>query len=154
MFTDTKYNPVEILLGLIVITGILLLAYLAIGWINRSLLGTTGYVVYADFLSASGLHSGDPVRIAGVEVGSVESIRLANDQARIALRINENVTIAADATALLERDWFIGDTAISIRPGESEKTLGPGDEITRTKSPPSIQQLVGQLFAGDLIATE
>lgn len=154
MPTDSKHNRVETLVGLIVIAGVLLLGYIAIGWINRNLLRASSYVVYADFASASGLHVGDPVEIAGVEVGTVESVGLADYQARIALRVKETVRIREDAIASVKRDWFIGDTTIAIDPGVSLKMLGPGDEIKRTESPPSIQQLAGELLAGDLIPNE
>jgi phospholipid/cholesterol/gamma-HCH transport system substrate-binding protein len=150
MPTEAKYRPLEVAVGLIVIAGILLLGYIAIRWINRHLLDTGDYIVHADFVSAGGLHVGDPVEIAGVKVGSVESVRLANYQARTALRIKEKVTISEDAIASIERNWFIGDRTISIDPGDSAKTLGPRDEIRRTESPPSIQQLVGELLLGDL----
>jgi phospholipid/cholesterol/gamma-HCH transport system substrate-binding protein len=154
MATDSKYNRVETLVGLIVVAGILLLGYIATGWINRNLLRANGYVVYADFASAVGLHVGDPVEIAGVKVGTVESLSLADYQARLALRINETIRIHEDATASIIRDWFIGARRISIHSGESAKTLAPGDEIKRTESPPSIQQLAGELLVGDLTSNQ
>jgi ABC-type transporter Mla subunit MlaD len=46
-------------------------------------LGKRGYILYADFLSAFGLHVGDPVEIAGVDVEKVASISLADYRARI-----------------------------------------------------------------------
>ena len=147
MATASKDNRGDILVGCAVIIGILYVGYLAMSWINRNLLEASGYVVYADFASAGGLHVGDPVEIAGVEVGSVESVNLADYQARVGLRLSENVTVRADAIASLQRDWFIGDRTISIEPGDSARTLGAGDEIKRTESPPGIQELVRELFA-------
>ena len=152
MANTSKHNRMDILVGCAMIIGFLYFGYLTMGWITRDLLGAGGYVVYADFASAGGLHVGDPVEVAGVEVGSVESVNLVDYQARTALRIRENVTLRADAVASIERDWFIGDRTISIDPGDSAKSLGPGDEIKRTESPPSIQQLVGELFASRLIS--
>lgn len=150
MAPASKHNRADILVGCAVVIGVLCLGYLALSWINRNLLQAVGYVVYADFASAGGLHVGDPVEIAGVEVGSVESVKLADYQARIRLRISENVMLRADAIASIKRDWFIGDRTISIDPGDSAKTIAPGDDIKRTESPPSIQQLVGELFLGDV----
>ena len=94
------------------------------------------------------------VRDCGVEVGTVESIRLADYQARVTLRINDNVRIHEDAIASIEQDWLIGNRTISINPGTSRKILGAEDEIKQTRSPPSLQYWVGELVAGDLVSVE
>ncbi|MGH7783027.1 MAG: MlaD family protein, partial [Candidatus Binatia bacterium] len=155
MPSDENYSRTEISAGLLVFIGVLYLLYVAIGLLgNGNVLGTSGYVIYADFVSASGLHAGDPLEIAGVEIGTVESISLADYRARVSLRINENVRIHEDAIASIEQDWLIGNSTISIDPGASAKILGPGDEIEQTWSPPSLQYLVGKLLAGDLVSAK
>ena len=81
MLSDQNYSRTEISVGLLVLIGVLYLLYVVIGLLgNWDVLGTSGYVIYADFVSASGLHAGDPLEIAGVEVGTVESIDLADYQ--------------------------------------------------------------------------
>ena len=151
MPSDQNYSRTEISVGLLVFIGVLCLLYAAIGLLgNGNVLGTSGYVVYADFVSASGLHVGDPLEIAGVEVGTVESISLADYRARVSLRIKDNVRIHEDAIASIEQDWLIGNRTISADPGASAKILGPGEEIKQTRSPPSLQYLVGKLLTMDL----
>jgi len=154
MSSDVNYSRVEIFAGIVVFISVFYLIYVAAGLANRNLLGLGGYLLYADFVSASGLHVGDPVEIAGVEVGTVETISLADYQARVALRIKDNVRIHEDAVASIERHWLIWDRTISIDSGGSAKMLGPGDEIKQTESPPSIQYLVGKLMAGDLVSAK
>src|SRR5688500_19767101 len=83
MPSEQNYSRTEISVGLLVFVGVLCLLYAAIGLMgNGNVLGTSGYVIYADFVSASGLHVGDPLEIAGVEAGTVETIRLADYRAR------------------------------------------------------------------------
>ena len=155
MLSDQNYSRTEISVGLLVLIGVLYLLYVVIGLLgNWDVLGTSGYVIYADFVSASGLHAGDPLEIAGVEVGTVESIDLADYQARVTLRIKDNVRIREDAIASIEQDWLIGNRTISIDPGASAKILGPGDEIKQTRSPPSLQYLVGKWLTGDVVSAE
>ena len=155
MPSDQNYSRTELSVGLLVFIGVLYLLYVAIGLLgNGNVLGTHGYVVYADFVSASGLHVGDPLEIAGVEAGTVESIRLADYRARVTLRIIDNVRIHEDAIASIEQDWLIGDRTISIDPGGSAKILGPGDELKQTRSPPGLQYLVGKLLTIDLEPAE
>jgi membrane-bound serine protease (ClpP class) len=75
---EANRRRTEIAVGLITLMGILYGFYVAIGWIKSEVPYASGYVVYADFASASGLNLGDPVQIAGVEVGTVKSITLAD----------------------------------------------------------------------------
>ena len=147
-----NYKRTEILAGLLVFVAILYLTYVAIGLGRWHLLGAGGYIVYADFVSASGLNIGDPVEVAGVEVGTVESISVTDDyQARARLRIKEGVTIYEDATASIQWEGLVGDRSVSIDSGNPPDPLEPGDEIQQTRSQPSLQDLVGELIAGDLL---
>src|SRR5918996_83252 len=93
---DAEQNHTEIVVGLSVVVGVVCILYVAVVSGQWSLLKTSGYVLYANFPSVSGLHVGNPVEIAGVEVGEVESIRLADYQARVGLRIEDNVRIGED----------------------------------------------------------
>jgi phospholipid/cholesterol/gamma-HCH transport system substrate-binding protein len=154
MAFEPNQNRAEIVVGLSVVIAVLYLLYAAIGSGKWSLLNTSGYVVYADFASASGLKVGDPVEIAGVEVGKVESIRLADYQARVGLRIEDDVRIGEDAVASVKLEGLIGDRVLWIIPGTSKKSLGPGDEIKETHSPLSFQDAVAQLITGNLFSDE
>jgi phospholipid/cholesterol/gamma-HCH transport system substrate-binding protein len=151
MASDENYNRGEILVGSLVSIGILYLVYVGIGLGNWHVLGADTYVVYADFVSASGLNVGDPVEIAGVEIGNVESISLVYFQARVDLRIKDSVTIHEDSIATIKTKGLIGDRLLSVEPVTSVKSLEPGDEIKKTASPQSLQELVGELVAGDLV---
>jgi phospholipid/cholesterol/gamma-HCH transport system substrate-binding protein len=130
------------------------LGFVAIRWVQADLLGNIGYILHADFATASGLHVGDPVEIAGVNVGEVESMRLADYKARVAFRIRDKVRIYDDAIVSIKTEGFIGDRTVSIDPGTSGKALLPGEEIKETDSPRSLQYLLGKLLAGDVISGE
>jgi phospholipid/cholesterol/gamma-HCH transport system substrate-binding protein len=152
MFSERNHNRTEIMLGLFVILGVASLLYVAMEKCN--VLASSGYIVYADFATVSGLHVGDPVEIAGVEVGNVESIRLADYQARVALRIQDDVTISEDAIASIKVAGLIGDRLFSIIPGTSSKSLAPGEQITHTRAPRDFQFLLGRRIAGDILSSE
>ena len=154
MPSSANHNRTEILTGIIVFIGVLYVIYVAVGLAGWTVFGKHGYILYADFFSASGLHVGDPVLIAGVEVGNVESISLADYQARVVLRFKDGVTIQEDAIAAIENKGLLGDRSVSVEPGNSPKSLGPGDEIKETESTTSFQDLVGKLVAGDFLSGE
>jgi phospholipid/cholesterol/gamma-HCH transport system substrate-binding protein len=140
----------EIIVGIFVIVGILCLGYLAIRLGKIELFGSTGYVVYADFSSVAGLKSGDSVEIAGVKVGKVEAITLADDRARLQLRLQDDVKLQEDAIASLRARGLIGDKFVLITPGASDKIIPPGGKIRETDSPPDIADLIGKIVGGDL----
>lgn len=140
----------EILVGIFVLVGIACLGYLAIRLGKIELLGNRGYVVYADFASVAGLKVGDPVEIAGVKVGRVESIDLADDRARLGLRVEDNVKLQEDVIASIRARGLIGDKFVLISPGAADRILAPGAKIRDTESPPDITDLIGKLIGGDL----
>ncbi len=140
----------ELVVGVFVLVGIICLGYLAIRLGKLELLGNNGYVVYADFASVAGLKLGDPVEIAGVKVGKVESISLADDRARLGIRLEPRVKLQEDVIASVRARGLIGDKFVMITPGASEKALGPGDKIRETESPPDISDVIGKYIGGDL----
>ncbi len=140
----------EIIVGIFVLIGIVCLGYLAIRLGKLEVLGNSGYPVYADFPSVAGLKIGDPVEIAGVRIGRVESIGLADDRARLNLRVDDNVKLQEDVIASVRSRGLIGDKFILISPGASDKTIPPGGKIRETDSPPDITDLIGKIVGGDL----
>ena len=144
----------EVIVGVFVLLGILCLGYLAVRLGKLEVLGNSGYLVYADFASVAGLKPGDPIEIAGVKVGKVESIGLADDRARLGLRIEDSVKLQQDVIASVRARGLIGDKFVLLTPGASDKLLGPGDKIRETESPPDISDLIGKYVGGDLTSKD
>lgn len=141
---------IDVLVGIFVLLGIICLGYLAIRLGKVELFGNTGYPVFADFASVAGLKVGDPVEIAGVRVGKVESIGLADDKARATLRLQPQVKLQEDVIASVRARGLIGDKFILISPGASDKIIPAGGKIRDTESPPDITDLIGKVVGGDL----
>ncbi len=140
----------EIIVGMFVLIGIVCLGYLAIRLGKLEVLGNSGYHVYADFPSVAGLKIGDPVEIAGVKVGRVESIGLADDRARLNLLIDDTVKLQDDVIASVRARGLIGDKFVLVTPGASDKIIPAGGKIRETESPPDITDLIGKIVGGDL----
>jgi len=145
-----NYKTSEIIVGLFVLVGITCLGYVAIKLGKLEVLSESGYTVYADFPTVAGLKRGDPVEIAGVKVGRVESIGLADDRARLQLRINDAIKLQEDVIASVRARGLIGDKFVLVSPGASDKIIPPGGRIRETESPPDIPDLIGKLVGGDL----
>ncbi len=140
----------EIVVGLFVLVGLACLGYLAIKLGKLEVLGSRGYIVYADFPSVAGLKIGDPVEIAGVRVGRVDTMGLADDRARLELRILDGVKLQEDVIASVRARGLIGDKFVLITPGASDKIIPQGGRIRETESPPDIPDLIGKIVGGDL----
>ena len=140
----------EIIVGVFVLVGIACLGYLAIKLGKLEVLGNSGYRVYADFPSVAGLKIGDPVEIAGVKVGRVDAMGLADDRARLELRMQDGIKLQEDVIASVRARGLIGDKFVLITPGASDKIIPPGGKIRETESPPDIPDLIGKIVGGDL----
>jgi phospholipid/cholesterol/gamma-HCH transport system substrate-binding protein len=145
-----NHSRTDIIVGIFVLAGAICLGYLAIRLGKVELFGANGYVVYADFSSVAGLKVGDPAEIAGVRVGKVESLGLADDRARIALRLDRNVKLQDDVIASVRARGLIGDKFVLITPGASDNIIPPGGKIRETESPQDITDLIGKFVGGDL----
>jgi len=140
----------EIIVGVFVLAGLVCLGYLAIRLGKVELFGTQGYVVFADFVSVAGIKLGDPIEIAGVRIGKVEAIGLADDRARLTLRVSEDIKLQEDVIASVRARGLIGDKFVLVTPGASDKIIAPGGKIRETDSPPDIPDLIGKFIGGDL----
>lgn len=140
----------ELIVGVFVLVGVVCLGYLTIRLGKLEVFGNNGYVVYGDFASVAGLKAGDPVEIAGVKVGKVETIALADDRARLGFRIDLYVKLQEDVIASVRARGLIGDKFVLLTPGASDRLLGPGSKIRETESPPDISDLIGKFVGGDL----
>ena len=145
-----NHSRTDILVGLFVLVGLGCLGYLAIKLGKLEVFGSRGYVVFADFPSVAGLKPGDPVEIAGVRVGRVEGIGLAEDKARLTLRFAEGIKLQQDVIASVRARGLIGDKFVLVSPGASDKIIPPGGKIRETDSPPDIPDLIGKFVGGDL----
>jgi len=141
---------VEVAVGLFMLAGILALGYLSIRLGQVDLFGAKGYTVFADFPTVGGLKSGASVEIAGVRVGRVDSIRLKEFQARVAMHIDQGVTIQTDAIASIKTKGLIGEKFVQISPGGADKLVAPGGRIAEVEAPVDIEELISKYVFGKI----
>ncbi len=141
-------TKVNVAVGLFLVLGILALGYLSIRLGRVSFLGGTGYLVTADFPSVGGLKAGSGVEIAGVLIGRVEAIGLADYQARVVLRLNNGVKIQDDSIASIKTKGLIGEKYIRISPGGSDKIIPPNGRIREVEAPVDLEELISKYIFG------
>ena len=134
--------------GIFMLLGILAMGYLSIKLGRVSLLGGGGYVVLVDFPSVGGLKAGSTVEIAGVEIGRVESIGLADYQARVVLRVHSDVKLQEDSIASIKTKGLIGEKYVRVSPGGSEKVIPPNGKIREVEAPVDFEELISKYIFG------
>ncbi|MBI1894564.1 MAG: outer membrane lipid asymmetry maintenance protein MlaD [Candidatus Rokubacteria bacterium] len=145
-----KRTNLELTVGGFVLIGILALGYLSINLGRVELLGRRGYMIFADFPTVGGLKSGSSVEIAGVEVGRVDSIRLANYQARVTFRIQEGVKLQEDTIASIKTKGLIGEKYVRLSPGGSDRVIQSGGQIREVEAPVDLEELIGKYIFGQV----
>lgn len=140
----------ELVVGVFVLVGVLCLGYMAVKLGKLELVGGNYYEVYADFSSTSGLKSGAPVEIAGVEVGRVKDIRLQNYQAKVTLAIKGDIALYSDSIASIKTRGIIGEKFMGISPGGAGDPLKAGDIIHDTEAGIDLEQVISQFIHGNV----
>jgi len=143
-----RRTPLELTVGVFVLLGILALGWLSIKLGRIDLLGRQGYTVTADFPSVGGLKAGSTVEIAGVEVGRVEAITLADYQARVVMTIRHGVRIQEDAIASIKTKGLIGEKFVRINPGGSDRLVPPNGRLTEVEPPVDFEELLSKYIFG------
>jgi phospholipid/cholesterol/gamma-HCH transport system substrate-binding protein len=138
----------EIIAGGFVLAGLILLGYLSISIGGFSLLPEKRYQVSARFSDIGDLKPGAPVKLAGVTVGEVASIRLADYVAEVQLALDRTLQVPSDTIASVATAGLLGDAYLTLSPGGSDENLAAGGRITRTEPALNLADLLGRYAFG------
>jgi phospholipid/cholesterol/gamma-HCH transport system substrate-binding protein len=108
-------------------------AFLGIRFFQDVPLFGSSYPMYAEFENAGGLVPGNPVRMKGVKVGSVERVRLdpSTQRVRARLQLEQGTRIPKGSHAQVSGISALGGVHLQIRPGPSEnEPLPRGTTLT------------------------
>lgn len=137
----------ETRVGLFILVAIGAFLYLSIN-IRAIRFDRDQYNIYrAYFDDTSGLAAKASVKIAGVEIGWVEEIKLLSDgKAELMMRIDKRIKLARNAYAMIHQDGLIGTKNLEIEPGDpSTGFLSPGSALAMPgRAPASVGELLDQ----------
>ncbi len=145
-----KRFTLEVTVGLFVLLGLCALAYLSIRLGQLPIGQGSTYDLTAMFPTVAGLRVGATVEIAGVQVGRVLDIHLAEYSAAVILRLDKRVTLQDDAIASIRTRGLIGEKYVKITPGGSVRILTAGGRIREVEPPIDIETLIGHFIQGKL----
>jgi phospholipid/cholesterol/gamma-HCH transport system substrate-binding protein len=141
----------EVLVGLLLI-GSVVAGVAGTVWLARGGL-SSGYEMYTRFPWGAGLKNGQPVLLAGVNIGFVKRVQLdPNGTLVVTLAINNEYRIPTETTASVEPNGIFGDQLIALTPVHAVSTYLPKrDTIPMGEGTPTTGQL---LEKGDSIARD
>ena len=140
----------DLLVGLFVLLGLALIAYLSLQVGGLTIRDSGGFVLYATFDDIGGLSPRSSVRIGGVRVGRVEAIDLDADlRARVRLDLDRGLELPVDSAAAIRTSGLLGDQFIALEPGAEEELLVSGEEFAFTESAVNLDKLIGSVVHGD-----
>src|SRR5438093_1390747 len=136
--------------------GVLTIAAIAIaGTLVFALTGTRGfawqrYNLKTRLTNVAGLAKGSPVRVAGVEVGSVKSVDFAGEQVDIVFDMRKDLRdrITTGSVARLGSISLLGEGAIDITPSSRGTPIPEWGYVPPGKTPSQISDIADQASAG------
>jgi phospholipid/cholesterol/gamma-HCH transport system substrate-binding protein len=140
----------DVLVGLVMAVAIIV-AIVGSLWLARGGL-SKGYALYAKFPWSSGLKQGQPVLLAGVNVGYVDGAELRQDGTVLTtFRVGKEYKVPQGTVATVIPNGIFGDMAIALTPkGPNPLSIPPNDTVPVGPSAPGIAELTSK---ADSIAT-
>jgi phospholipid/cholesterol/gamma-HCH transport system substrate-binding protein len=140
----------ELKIGTLTIVAIVIAAILIF-----SLTGTRGffwqrYSLKTRFANVAGLASGSPVRIAGVEVGSVTGVDFVGNEVEVTFQVKDENRrlITSDSTARLGSVSLLGESAVDITPSTTGAPIPDWGYVTPGRTPAALSDMTDQASQG------
>jgi phospholipid/cholesterol/gamma-HCH transport system substrate-binding protein len=136
-------SRLELKVGAFVLIGLVLVAALLIQFSKGTSLFESTYALRLHAINVGGLKIRAGVLLAGVQVGSVSDIQLADDgkSVTILLSVYKKFKIYRDARFVIEQAGFLGDQYVSIIPTENKDRLLVDKDEINCQEPFNLQEV-------------
>ena len=113
------------------------------------------YSLKAKFPNVSGLKTGAPVRVAGVEVGSVKAITFSGVDVEVRFELSKDMQarVTDKSTAMIGSISLLGEGALDITPATSGTPIPPDGYIRTVRTPGQLADVSEQANQGLIEAT-
>ncbi|GAA2598185.1 MCE family protein [Actinomadura fulvescens] len=114
-----------------------------------------GRRITAHFATAIGVYPGSDVRVLGVKVGALESIKPEGGSVKVVMTVDKKVRLPAGARAVVIAPNLVSDRYVQLTPaytGGAELADGADIDVSRTATPMELDQLYDSVrrFTTDL----
>jgi phospholipid/cholesterol/gamma-HCH transport system substrate-binding protein len=137
-------NSLETKLGYFVV-----LAAFAAWVITETLGGITsfrgGYRVSALFNTVQDLKAGNSVKMAGVEIGRVEKIALADNKVAVTMKLHSDAVVKTDSKAVIKFTGLMGQNFVAIDFGSPKAPQVENGAVLTTEEQPDLNAIMTKL---------
>jgi len=137
-------NSLETKLGIFVA-----LAIIAAVFIIETLGGAeflhSGYHVSALFDTVQDLKVGNSVKMAGVEIGRVEKITLADQKVKVTMKLNSDAVVKTDSKAVIKFTGLMGQNFVAIDFGSPDAPRAVDGVVLSTVDQPDLNAIMAKL---------
>ncbi|MEK6716561.1 MAG: MlaD family protein [candidate division NC10 bacterium] len=104
------------------------------------------------FKAIPGLKLGDPVRLAGVGVGTVRDIRVIGARVEVVVRVKPGTPVKTDSIATIKLTSLLGTNFVDLTFGSPAAQVAPPGSLLQSSEPPDLNTLLARLndAAGDV----
>src|SRR5262245_27132122 len=142
-WSELKIGVISIVAIVITVVTIFLLTGGSGFWWQR-------YSLKTRFTNVAGLNPGSPVRLAGVEIGSVTDVALADEQVDVTFEVNKKFgpQITSASVARLGSVSLLGESAIDITPSTAGSPIPQWGYVPSGKPPAALADITDQAGQG------
>lgn len=143
------HKKAEIAAGAFLLLGLAALAYLSLSIGGLQLRSRDSTRLRARFSNVGDLKPHAPVKLAGVTIGRVETIRLVDYYAEVELTVDRTVQLPTDTIASIATAGLLGEAHVSLSPGAADRNLASGERISHTEPALNVADLLSRYAFGN-----
>jgi phospholipid/cholesterol/gamma-HCH transport system substrate-binding protein len=137
-------NSLETRLGIFVALAIIA-AIVILEMVGGADIFQRGYHVSAQFDTVQELKVGDSVKMAGVEIGRVEKITLADGKVAVVMKLHPDAVVKTDSQAVIKFAGLMGQNFVSINFGSPGAPLVVDGSVLETVEQPDLSAIMAKL---------
>jgi phospholipid/cholesterol/gamma-HCH transport system substrate-binding protein len=137
-------NSLETKLGYFVVL-VIIAAWIIIETVGSMDFFHHTYRVSAFFDTVQELKTGDSVKMAGVEIGRVEKIALADGKVKVTLQLHADAVVKTDSKAIVKFTGLMGQNFVSIDFGSSGAQQVVDGTVLTTEEQPDLSAIMAKL---------
>jgi len=142
-------NAAPVRLGIFILLGFLLFAIGIFMIGKRGAIFGSSFQVKANFSNVQGLRNGALVRLNGIDIGSVSSIKIVPDttgRVEVTMNLSEDIRrfIRTDSKATIETEGLVGNKVVVIEAGSGAAEMVNDGGYIQTTEQPSFSALLNE----------
>ncbi|MBI4228566.1 MAG: MCE family protein [Deltaproteobacteria bacterium] len=103
------------------------------------------YTLKTYFQSVDELREDNPVKLNGVDIGTVSKIKIADSRIEVIMKIKKGVFIREDSVASIKLTGLLGTSYINISFGSSESPVAAPGSVIASQEPVDINEILGKV---------